>query len=306
MRQSECPADILLLVFEEVLRTAPASLRDLRLTSRTFTVLINPIVYRHLKLNDAIVKCFDVKREPKVSSEIVDARRRFRNTICTFTRQITIDQALDRASVVNLVSSLGNLHHIYWSFWNNEGSLAHNRPNQISLSILNALVECGPNTTLSVDNLSSKFGSIDDFSSLPPNRIVSLKTQAVLRRRFNQAERTLKSILLKCDRLEVLHLLDVQSGSRFADEEIEQCERLPAVEELFLQGYFWLHSPSIAASFWDWSRLTSLRLEKVFIVNFLKSVAPENLLQLRSLITDGHCESNVDHTQVSVFHVMRI
>lgn len=300
-QQRECPADILLLIFEEVRRTVPACLPNLRLASRTFNVLINPIFYRHLRLNDAVVECFKIEDEPNVSPEIVVARRRFRSAICTLTRQITINKALSWGSVTNLLLSLDNFHHLNLSLWEH-GRFAYN--NGLPQSVLNALAERWPTAKFSVDNLSWEFDSIDGPSSCPPARIVSLEFRDIFRRRPIQTERTLKDILLKCDQLKILHLLHVRSGSRFKDEEIEQSERLPAVEELFLQGYFWLHSPRIATSFWDWSKLTSLRLEKVFIVKFLESVPPVNLLKLRHLVTDGHCESAVDHTKVRFLPVI--
>lgn len=302
LQQGGCPADVLLLIFEEVYRTAPASLRDLRLASRQFNILVNPIAYRHLKLNDAVVKCFQELNGPP---EVVDARRRIRSAIRTFTRQITINEALNWAPVVSLLLSLENFHHLNWSFWSKESS-AYKGPNRIPQVVLNTLAERWPAAKISVDNLFSRSDPDDDFSYLPHTSLVSLKLKGVLRRRLNQNQvgRALKNNLLKCDQLKVLYLLDVQSGSRFIDEEIEQSERLPAVEELCLAGYFWLHSPSIATSFWNWTRLTSLRLDKVFIVNFLESVPQENLLQLRSLITDGHCQSAVDHTKVGFLHVI--
>ena len=305
LQQTQCPADILLLIFEQVYRTPPASLRQLRLVSRQFNSLVNPIVYRHLKLNDALVKCFEVDGNPNDPREILNARRGIRIAICNFTRQITINEALHWASVVNLLSSLQNFRHLEWSFWGREGSLARNRLSRIPQDVLDGLAERWPSAQISLGKLSSRLDSHDDFSSLPPTRIVSLQMQGVLQRRSNQVGRTpwLKNALLKCDQLKVLHILDVHSGSRFTDEEIEQNETLPAVEELFLQGYFWLHSPSVATNFWNWSRLTSLRLEKVFIVNFLETVLPENLLQLSSFVTDGHCQSAVDHTKVSVLYL---
>lgn len=300
LQHSGFPADILLLIFEEVYRTAPTSLRDLRLASRQFNLLANPIVYRHLRLNGALVGSF---KEPSIHPELEDARSRVKRAICTFTRQITINEALDWASVVNLLLSLDKFHHLNWSFWNTDGPGDYNRSNRIPQSVLNSLAERWPKAHVSVDKLFSKLVTNDDFSSLPPTRLVSLKIHGALYRQLNQVGRTLKNTLLECDQMKVLHLLDVRSGSRFMDEKIGQSERLPAVEDLFLQGYFWLHSPDIATSFWNWSRLTSLRLEKVFIVNFLETVSPEHLVQLRSLVTDGHCQSAVDHTRVSVFHV---
>ena len=305
-QQRECPGDVLMLIFEEVYSTAPASVRDLRLVSRQFNILINPIVYRQLKLNKAFSKIFEVDSESIDPPEVVDARRRVKSAICTFTRQVTIDKVLDWSLVVNLLLSLVTFRHLNWSFskmaryeYPLAGQRSSRMDNGMPQSILNCLTERWPRATLSVENLYLNLYSVREGCSLHLNTLVFLKLHTTFSwRLINQ--QTLKTFLMQLNRLKVLHFLNVQPGSRFLDEEIAKSERLPAVEELFLQGYFWLHSPSVATNFWDWSNLTSLRLEKVFIINFLDSVSPENLLQLRSLITDGHCESAVDHTKVSV------
>lgn len=297
LKRRGCPGDILLLIFEEVHRTAPASLRDLRLASRQFNVLVHPIIYRHVKLNNTLVKCFEVDDEPKIPLEVMDVRRRVRSAICTFTRQITVKEVLNWESVVTLLLSLKNLNHLHWSFWTMEEPHAH-WPVRIPQIVLDGLAERWPSAQVSVDNL--RFDSSLAISSLPATRLVSFDMQ----RPSHQVGPTLKNTLLKCNQLKVLHLLDVRSECRFIDEDIEQSERLPAVEELFLQGYLWLHSPSVATNFWSWSRLTCLRLKKVFIVNFLETVSPKNLTQLRFFITDGHCQSAVDHTKVSVLHMI--
>lgn len=299
-----CPGDILLLIFEDLYRTAPASLRVVRLASRQFNILVIPIVYRHVKLNVELLNCFEVDHESNDPPEVVDARMRVRHAICNFTRQITIDKPVDSLLTVTLLQSLDKLHHLNWAFWNKESCSNHWTSNQILPRILDCLTESWPSADLSVDNVYSGVDYNDEVSSLPPTNVVSLKLEAGLLRHWHRVERTFKTFLLQCHQLNVLHLLSVRSGTRFKDEEMEQHDRLPAVEQLFLQGYFWIHSPRTANTFWNWSNLTSLRLEKVFIINFLESVLPANLLQLRSLITDGHCESAVDHTKVSVLQVM--
>lgn len=73
-----CPADVLLLKFEKLHRNAPASCGAVRLASKKCKVLVDPIFYRHLKLHEALVKCFDVDDEPNVSQDVADARRRVR------------------------------------------------------------------------------------------------------------------------------------------------------------------------------------------------------------------------------------
>ena len=299
-----CPGDILLLIFEDLYRTAPASLRVVRLASRQFNILVIPIVYRHVKLNIELLNCFEVDHKSNDPPEVVEARMRVRHAICNFTRQITIDKPVDWLLTVTLLQSLHKFHRLNWSFWNKETFFTHWTSNQILQRILDCLTESWPSANISVDDVYSGLDYNDEVSSLPPTNVVSLKMQAGLLRPWHRVERTFKTFLLQCHQLNVFHLLSVRSGTRFKDEEMEQRDRLPAVEQLFLQGYLWIHSPRTANTFWDWSRLTSLRLEKVFIINFLESVLPANLLQLRSLVTDGHCESTVDHTKVSVLQVM--
>ena len=289
-----------MLVFEDLYSTAPASLRSVRLASRQFNVLVDPIVYRHLKLNKAVVNCFDVNEEFKLAHKFVGARDRVRSAICTFTRQITIDEALDWSLVVNILLSLDGFHQLNWSVWETDGVYVYSRPIQVLQSILSHLVERWPSAKLSVNNLSLDTRNTKVFMSLPAMNLDSLRLRGAVRAHSNLLDRTHKTFLLQCDQLNILHLLNLSSGTRFLDEEIEQSERLPPIEQLYLQGYEWLHSPGIATSFWNWPKLTSLRLEKVFIVNFIESVSPENLLKLRSLITDGHCETSLDHTKVSV------
>ena len=293
-REGRCPPEILLLIFEQLHCNAPASCGAVRLASKQFKVLVDPIVYRHLKLNSALVKCFDLDDEPNVSQDIVDMRRSIASAICTFTRQITIDRALNWSLVVSMLLSLDQFHHLNWHFWETKGYFYYARPSQTLQSIFCSMAKRWPSANLSV-SLSSSHDALDEFKYLTfATNLVSLKqgTNILSRGSF-------KTFLLQCDQLNVLHLFNLRSGARFLDEEIGRSERLPPIEELFLQGYDWRHSPSIASSFWNWSRLTSLRLEKVSIIDFLESVSPENFLQLRSLITDGHCQNPADNTRAT-------
>lgn len=91
--------------------------------------------------------------------------------------------------------------------------------------------------------------------------------------------------------LETLHLVSSHARATFPNRMIRYNKRLPAIKELFLDGYDWLHSPEVAVKFWDWSRVTRLELARVSIIRFLRTVEPENLLQLQHFVTDGHCPS---------------
>ena len=297
-RKGPLPAEILLQIFEQLRCNAPASLGAVRLVSKQFKVLVDPIVYRHLKLNKALVKCFDLDDESKVSQDVVNARRRIASAICTFTRHITIDRALNWSLVVSILLSLDQFHHLNWHFWGTRAYLHHRGQSQTLQSIFSSIAKRWPSATLSVNGFSSKPDTFYHSKSLPfATRLVSLKHTQYPSDLLNRS--SLKTFLLQCDQLNVLHLFNLQSSAEFLDEEIDRSERLPPIEELFLHGYVWQHSPSIATGFWNWSRLTSLRLEKVPIIQFFESVSTENFRQLRSLITDGHCQNPAEYTRAT-------
>lgn len=71
----------------------------------------------------------------------------------------------------------------------------------------------------------------------------------------------------------------------------EDTERLPAFEMLILRSYSWTRSTQEALKNWDWSRVPNLQLKNVSILNFHRSVPPEQLAQLQTLCTDGQCET---------------
>ena len=300
MENRKCPGEVLKLIFEQLHYNAPESCGAVRLASKVYKALVDPIVYRHLTLNDALVKCFDLDDEPNISQDLADTRRRVASAIRTFTRQITIDRPFKWKLVVSIILSLDQFHHLIWYSWYRDeiGQLRHARPTQILKDIFCSTVKRWPSAKFSVDGLTLglSFGPIE---TLPlANNLVSLK-EPFLKYADVLERARLKTFLLQCHQLKVLHLLNREFFKSFKDEEIELSERLPPLEELFLGGYVWRHSPRIATSFWNWSRLTSLRLEKVSIIPFLESVSPENLLQLRSLVTDGHCRDPADYSEAT-------
>ena len=292
--KGRCPADILLLIFEQLHSDAPASCGAVRLASKHFKVVVDSVVYRHLKLNKALLECFDLDDESNVSQDVVDVRRRIANAICTFTRQITIDRDLNWSLVVSMLLSLDRFDHLNWYLWETGEYSGHATQMQTLRSIFSSMAKRWPRAKLSVNGLGLSHVSFDGFNSPHiANNMVSLK-QGTVEYRFEPLRFDgLKTFLLQCDQLNALHLFSLQCGAYFPLEEICRSERL------VLQGYVWQHSPSIAFSFWDWSRLTSLRLETVFIINFLESVSLDNFRQLRFLITDGHCESPTDNTKAT-------
>ena len=101
-------------------------------------------------------------------------------------------------------------------------------------------------------------------------------------------------LLLGNVRLKTLHIAGKYNGTVIAEEDIEDHDRLPAIEELSLQNYVWDHSPPTVDNFWNWTNLTSLELRRVPILRFLYSVPAEYLVQLQVFRTDGLCLDSSD------------
>ena len=100
----------------------------------------------------------------------------------------------------------------------------------------------------------------------------------------------LKALILNKPALETLHLTSQDDSAKIPDHTVTVDERLSTVKELVLHGYNWKHSPTIAITFWNWTNITYLELMRVPIIPFLRTVTPDHLLQLRTFITDSHCD----------------
>lgn len=92
---------------------------------------------------------------------------------------------------------------------------------------------------------------------------------------------SLKRLLVQCHSLEALYYEDIGRGTSFtfAGE-----ERIPAVSTLSLKSYDWNHSREAVRKHWDLSRLRCLTLSSVPVFDFLKSISPDDLRDLRTLV----------------------
>lgn len=126
------------------------------------------------------------------------------------------------------------------------------------------------------------------LSSLNPLQLVSCKIS-----RYNEdrtdSRSSLKQLLLGKENLETLHLECAGQEVSVRDSQIKSSERMPAVKELYLCGYNWIHSPVTAVQFWNWTKITHLNLRRVSMVPFLETVKSEHLINLRTFKTDGYC-----------------
>lgn len=95
----------------------------------------------------------------------------------------------------------------------------------------------------------------------------------------------LKQLLVRCKQLETLQLQDWGQGTSFS---FACNERMPAMRDLALKSYDWNHGSDEVARHWDFSRLQSLRLTSVPILNFFNSVSMLDLSGLRRLQIDDY------------------
>lgn len=96
-----------------------------------------------------------------------------------------------------------------------------------------------------------------------------------------------KKLLLSMKQMKVLHLKAFENEATMSDSNISAADRLPALEELMLHGYDWQFSAITAVTFWDWTKITHLELVRVTMLPFLRTVPPENLLHLKTFVSDS-------------------
>ena len=95
--------------------------------------------------------------------------------------------------------------------------------------------------------------------------------------------------ILASQALLTLHLAGSRHCSPFRDRDVKSGDRMPPIQELVLDTYYWGHSPRVAVEFWNWTRLTHLELRNVCVLRFLTTVPPHHLVQLRNLVLDPCC-----------------
>ena len=96
----------------------------------------------------------------------------------------------------------------------------------------------------------------------------------------------LKKILLASPNMECFDMISTHCRDVGVDWDIREGEKLPPFKDLKLRDICWYFSPVEAVTFWDWSRITHLRMTGVDIIDFLRTVPPEYLSGLRTFETD--------------------
>lgn len=130
---------------------------------------------------------------------------------------------------------------------------------------------------------------------------------------MNNLEHTaevVKSLLLSSPGLGTLSLVshNVVTPFQFQDGFINTNEQLPAVKEVTLTEYRWIHSGRTASHFWNFSKVVKLVLTNVKMSQFIRAVEAERTLQLPSFAAPGSrflSDSNIIHNFVSGMHAPR-
>ena len=97
-----------------------------------------------------------------------------------------------------------------------------------------------------------------------------------------------------------LEHLDLRGGENRETRLILNGKNLPPITELALRNMEMSMSVESGIPVWDWSRVSHLKLNKVPIANFLRTVTPEHLPNLRTFITDTWCclTRDCDHSHL--------
>ena len=96
----------------------------------------------------------------------------------------------------------------------------------------------------------------------------------------------LKNMLLASPNMESFDMISTHCRDVGVNWDIREGEKLPPFKNLKLRDICWYFSPVEAVTFWDWSRITHLRMTGVDIIDFLRTVPPEYLSGLRTFETD--------------------
>lgn len=286
--------------------------------------LVVPICFRGIRLSWSILECFKtcLRIEYEMCSEdswqlrtpeVIRAQCNVAEYVRIYTQHIFInEESLDWSWVPDMLSSLGNLKHLTcvirsssisradisssWGYWGGfsdgvEPSIQYAvlacpafraRCPKLRISVEDLYEGCAiPFWPLLVDITSCTDGNLERLENLS-----STPTFSAIQ---------IKDMLLASPQMEVCDLGFDSSDDVTVDWNIKDGEKLPPFKDLHLSLIDWAFSPVEAVEFWDWSRITYLKLSKVPIIPFLKTVGPSYLSGLRTFETDCHgSEKNVE------------
>lgn len=158
-----------------------------------------------------------------------------------------------------------------------------------------ALYKTWPNVQVHMEGTYALAYQLWDTSSFPDSNIVTCTIVASGRPEHLRIRR----LLFDRPRLQKLqlHLLNGEVGhftpDRVATEthRDQNVTRLPALKELIVDGYDWIHSLCGGIDLWNWSNITYLELRNVNVTDFLYKVPPQSFSGLKVFIEKGSYDS---------------
>ena len=107
--------------------------------------------------------------------------------------------------------------------------------------------------------------------------------------------------LTQAENLKTLHLVG-ESSERPTIHPFyfDRNERLPPLKALILQDYGWYYPSEIVITMWNWTKLEILELHGVNLFNFLSSIQPHHLTQVRQLVLGSGSIRNLDETSALI------
>jgi hypothetical protein len=240
-----------------------------RLVSRGFNDLALPVAYRYLTLNKALVESGARTRYPAAFRYIE-----------THTQHIIATSDLDPIGVTAVLWQVKRLQSIRWCYVYRELCA---KGMWLPSEILAPHLPRFPKAKLFVENLplnDNRRQTHQGYTeAIPAELLVSLKL-ANPAPPLTTKLTSLKRLLVSSTRLETLHYKDRGQGTSF---KFDADECMPPVMDLSLKSYDWNHTAEEVARHWNISQLQSLELVSVPIWNFLVSVDPLALRNLRHL-----------------------
>ncbi|KAK0127229.1 hypothetical protein ONS96_006782 [Cadophora gregata f. sp. sojae] len=255
--------EILVMIFDQIYITKPATLISLRLTCRRINQIVAPLSYRRVHLS--------VRKLAAVSGR--NKREDIVRNVYAHTRHVEFRQLLDWDDVALLLFGCVQLDTITWAC--GRDILQCYFPNAMRLLV----GDKWPRVRISNEFLDyPAIGQSGSFlKTFPASNMISLTLHNRVPR---QSNRPLHQFLATCVNLEELRLY----GLNFLDSIFEPADgRLPAIKSFFTDVRSWPYTQDNVHSVWDFSQLQDLEIAWHVFGFMSQSMSPENLSRLRRL-----------------------
>ncbi|KAI2634708.1 hypothetical protein GGS26DRAFT_581568 [Hypomontagnella submonticulosa] len=274
---SDLSPELLDLIFKHLRDIDSRALADARQLSRGFEIIVTPIQFDTVRLNERIIAPQTETHFPRILRHL-----------SSFTRHVNVKSDLDPVNTRRVLDQIRRLSSLRWRYVRPQpDSRLSSTPSDIlSLSHVNI-----KNIRLYVEGLP-----LEDFNcglrnsylqAIPTSNLVSLKMESPTPPLTTRPE-SFREFLVISQGVDVFHYNDRGQGTQFS---FQEHERLPAFKELSLRSYDWNHDTAAVWKHWDFSQIRHLTLIDVPLCPFLSSVSFSDFQQLEVL----HCEDFTTH-----------